>query len=93
MPGRGENSRYESQLRPTPAGNVVYAVWGEQDASTGADRAMFAKAIAMRNEPPVASSSRPNSVCSLNRPSTAMPSEQEFNIFLSKQVLGEILFG
>jgi hypothetical protein len=54
VPGRGENSRYESQLRPTPAGNVVYAVWGEQDSSTGADRAMFAKAIAMRNEPPVA---------------------------------------
>ena len=54
VPGRGDNSRYESQLRPTPAGNVVYAVWGEQDSSSGAVRAMFAKAIAMRNEPPVA---------------------------------------
>jgi len=54
VPDRGDNSRFESQLRTTPAGNVVYAVWGERDASGSAIRAMFAKAIAMSNEPPVA---------------------------------------
>lgn len=33
VPGIGENNRFESQLRPTPAGNVVYTVWNEAAAS------------------------------------------------------------
>ncbi len=59
VPDRGDNSRFESQLRPTPAGNVVYAVWGEQDASSPARRAMFATAIAKTNEAPVARIAEP----------------------------------
>ncbi len=54
VPGRGDNARSESQLRVRPAGNVVYAVWSERDASTQAENAMFATAIATTDEPPVA---------------------------------------
>jgi hypothetical protein len=33
--GIGINNRYESQLRPTPAGNYVYSVWNENDNEIG----------------------------------------------------------
>jgi hypothetical protein len=33
VPGVGENNRFESQLRPSPAGNIVYSVWNELDGS------------------------------------------------------------
>jgi len=33
--GIGINNRYESQLRPTPAGNYVFSVWNENDNDMG----------------------------------------------------------
>jgi hypothetical protein len=33
--GIGDNNRYESQLRPTPAGNFVFSVWNENDNEFG----------------------------------------------------------
>lgn len=33
VPDRGINNRFESQLRPSPAGNIVYSVWNERDGS------------------------------------------------------------
>lgn len=32
VPDIGESNRFESQLRPTPAGNIVFAVWNEKDS-------------------------------------------------------------
>lgn len=55
VPDRGGNSRFESQLRPTPAGNFIYSVWGEKDVQTLANNAMFSMGIVAANEPPVAS--------------------------------------
>ena len=45
--GRTEyDHRFESQLRPTPAGNLVYAVWGESNDLTGMTMARGARALA-----------------------------------------------
>jgi hypothetical protein len=41
VPGIGSNNRFESQLRPTPAGNIVYTVWNEKDNTTGGTNAML----------------------------------------------------
>ncbi len=35
VPGIEGNSRFESQLRPSPAGNIIWTVWNEEDNTTG----------------------------------------------------------
>jgi hypothetical protein len=41
VPGIGENNRFESQLRPSPAGNIIWTVWNEADNVSGGTHAML----------------------------------------------------
>lgn len=42
---RGEDSRFEAQIRPTPDGSTVFSVWGQTDAKTGMTTAYGAGAL------------------------------------------------
>ncbi len=41
VPGIGINNRFESQLRPSPAGNILWSVWNEADNTNGGTHAML----------------------------------------------------
>jgi len=51
--GRGINNRAESQLRSTPAGNIIFSVWNEKNNEVGGDYAMFSVSTAEGPTEPV----------------------------------------
>ncbi len=78
--GIDSNSRFESQLRPSPAGNIIWSVWNEADKIEGGTDAMLSvsdESIGTAPEPPVGSETPP-----VLPPIT--PVEEDFDLVLSQ---------
>lgn len=52
VPDIGINNRFESQLRPSPAGNILWSVWNEADNTYGGTHAMLSVSGYRTTPPP-----------------------------------------
>lgn len=51
--GIESNNRFESQLRPSPAGNIIWSVWNEADNTAGGTHAMLSVSDESEGSPPL----------------------------------------
>jgi len=67
--GIGINNRFESQLRPSPAGNIIWTVWNEADNTDGSKHAMLSvtdESVGVAPTPPAGGETPPPPVAGEN---------------------------
>lgn len=52
VPQIGDNNRFESQLRPSPGGNIIWSAWNEKDNANGGTHAMLSVSDESVGTPP-----------------------------------------